>query len=131
EGDKQSRILEAEGQRQSAILAAEGEAQAVRTVAEAESYRLQTVAAGEAEATRQVFQAIHDGDPTSDVLAVRYIEALTQIADGRATKIVVPTEFSGVLGAVTGIAEAMRPIDEPEAESEPELVNEPNDMDSE
>ncbi|MEC7828552.1 MAG: SPFH/Band 7/PHB domain protein, partial [Actinomycetota bacterium] len=93
--------------------------------------RLQTVAAGEAEATRQVFQAIHDGDPTSDVLAVRYLEALTQIADGRATKIVVPTEFSGVLGAVTGIAEAMRPIDEPEAESEPELVNEPKDMDSE
>jgi len=124
EGEKQSLILEAEGQRQSAILAAEGEAQAVRTVAEAESYRLQTVAAGEAEATRQVFQAIHDGDPTSDVLAVRYLEALTQIADGRATKIVVPTEFSGVLGAVTGIAEAMRPIDEPE------LVNESNDMDS-
>lgn len=65
EGDKQSRILEAEGQRQSAILAAEGEAQAVRTVAEAERYRLQTVAEGEAEATRQTFQAIHDGDPTS------------------------------------------------------------------
>ena len=69
---------------------------------------LQKVAEGEAEATRQVFQAIHDGDPTSDVLAVRYLEALAQIADGRATKIVVPTEFSGVLGAVTGIAEAMR-----------------------
>ena len=108
EGDKQSRILEAEGQRQSAILAAEGEAQAVQTVADAESYRLQKVAEGEAEATRQVFQAIHDGDPTSDVLAVRYLEALAQIADGKATKIVVPTEFSGVLGAVTGIAEAMR-----------------------
>ena len=108
EGDKQSRILEAEGQRQSAILAAEGEAQAVQTVADAESYRLQKVAEGEAEATRQVFQAIHDGDPTSDVLAVRYLEALAQIADGRATKIVVTTEFSGVLGAVTGIAEAMR-----------------------
>ena len=88
----------------------------MRTVAEAESYRLQTVAEGEAEATRQVFQAIHDGDPTSDVLAVRYLEALSQIADGRATKIIVPTEFSGVLGAVTGIAEAMRPI----ADGEPE-----------
>ena len=131
EGEKQSQILEAEGQRQSAILAAEGEAQAVRTVAEAESYRLQTVAAGEAEATRQVFQAIHDGDPTSDVLAVRYIEALTQIADGRATKIVVPTEFSGVLGAVTGIAEAMRPIVETDEEPESHPVNESKDMDSE
>ena len=75
--------------------------------------------------------SIHDGDPTSDVLAVRYIEALTQIADGRATKIVVPTEFSGVLGAVTGIAEAMRPIDETQAESEAESVDEPNDIDNE
>jgi regulator of protease activity HflC (stomatin/prohibitin superfamily) len=110
EGEKQSRILDAEGQRQSAILAAEGEAQAVRTVAEAERYRLQTVAEGEAEATRQIFQAIHDGDPTSDLLAVRYLDALAQMADGRATKIIVPTEFSGVLGAVMGIAEAMRPV---------------------
>ena len=120
EGDKQSRILEAEGQRRSAILAAEGEAQAVRTVAEAERYRLQTVAEGEAEATRQIFQAIHDGDPTSDLLAVRYIDALGQIADGRATKIVVPTEFSGVLGAVMGIAEAMRPVVDPDTDTETE-----------
>ena len=129
EGDKQSRILEAEGQRQSAILAAEGEAQALRTVAEAESYQLQTVAAGEAEATRQVFQAIHDGDPTSDVLAVRYIEALTQIADGKATKIIVPTEFSGVLGAVTGIAEAMRPIGDTNAELESSSASEAEESD--
>ena len=128
EGEKQSQILEAEGQRQSAILAAEGEAQALRTVAEAESYRLQTVAEGEAEATRQVFQAIHDGDPTSDVLAVRYLEALSQIADGRATKIIVPTECSGVLGAGTGIAEAMRPIDE--GESGPDRMTSSSDPDS-
>ncbi|MDE0874761.1 MAG: SPFH/Band 7/PHB domain protein [Acidimicrobiales bacterium] len=120
EGDKQSRILEAEGQRRSAILAAEGEAQAVRTVAEAERYRLQTVAEGEAEATRQIFQAIHDGDPTSDLLAVRYIDALGQIADGRATKIVVPTEFSGVLGAVMGIAEAMRPVVDTDTDTDTE-----------
>jgi regulator of protease activity HflC (stomatin/prohibitin superfamily) len=117
EGEKQSRILDAEGQRQSAILAAEGEAQAVRTVAEAERYRLQTVAEGEAEATRQIFQAIHDGDPTADLLAVRYLDALAQMADGRATKIIVPTEFSGVLGAVMGIAEAMRPVVDTETDS--------------
>ena len=89
----------------------------MRTVAEAERYRLQTVAEGEAEATRQIFQAIHDGDPTSDLLAVRYLDALAQIADGRATKIIVPTEFSGVLGAVMGIAEAMRPVVDTETES--------------
>ena len=131
EGDKQSRILEAEGQRQSAILAAEGEAQAVRTVAEAERYRLQTVAEGEAEATRQTFQAIHDGDPTSDLLAVRYLEALAQIADGRATKIVVPTEFSGVLGAVAGIADAMRPVDDAEGDASTPPMVAPEDTDLE
>ena len=131
EGDKQSRILEAEGQRQSAILAAEGEAQAVRTVAEAERYRLQTVAEGEAEATRQTFQAIHDGDPTSDLLAGRYLEALAQIADGRATKIVVPTEFSGVLGAVAGIADAMRPVDDAEGDASTPPMVAPEDTDLE
>ena len=131
EGDKQSRILEAEGQRQSAILAAEGEAQAVRTVAEAERYRLQTVAEGEAEPTRQTFQAIHDGDPTSDLLAVRYLEALAQIADGRATKIVVPTEFSGVLGAVAGIADAMRPVDDAEGDASTPPMVAPEDTDLE
>jgi len=118
EGEKQSRILEAEGQRQSAILQAEGEAEAVRLVAEADRFRLETVAQGEADATRAVFQAIHDGDPSSDLLAVRYLETLAQMADGRATKIVVPTEFAGVLGAVTGIAEAMRTNGEEELAAE-------------
>ena len=111
EGDKQSRILEAEGQRRGAILAAEGQADALRLVADAEQYQLRTVAQGEADATRLIFQAIHDGNPTSDLLAVRYLETLAQMADGRATKIVVPTEFAGVLGAVTGVVEAMRPVD--------------------
>ena len=118
EGEKQSRILEAEGQRQSAILQAEGEAEAVRLVAEADRFRLETVAQGEADATLAVFQAIHDGDPSSDLLAVRYLETLAQMADGRATKIVVPTEFAGVLGAVTGIAEAMRTNGEEELAAE-------------
>jgi len=113
EGEKQARILDAEGQRQSSILAAEGDAQAVRTVAEAERFRQETVALGEAAAIRLVFEAIHDGNPSSDLLAVRYLETLQAMADGQATKIIVPTEFAGVLGAVAGIAEAMRPSDEP------------------
>jgi regulator of protease activity HflC (stomatin/prohibitin superfamily) len=113
EGEKQSRILDAEGLRQSAILAAEGDAQAVRTIAEAERFRQETVALGEAEAIRLVFEGIHDGNPSSDLLAVRYLETLQAMADGQATKIIVPTEFAGVLGAVAGIAEAMKPSDEP------------------
>lgn len=111
EGEKQSAILTAEGLRQSAILTAEGEAQAVRTVAEAEQFRLQTVATGEADAVRAVYQAIHDGEPTQDLLAIKYLEALSAIADGQATKLVVPADFAGVLGAVAGIAEAMKTDD--------------------
>jgi len=108
EGDKQSAILQAEGIKQTQILEAEGEAEAKRTIAEAERFRIEAIAAGEAEATRVVFQAIHEGDPTSDLLAVKYLESLTNMADGQATKIVVPADFAGVLGAVTGIVEAMR-----------------------
>ena len=111
EGEKQAAILSAEGNRQSAILTAEGDAQAVRTVAEAEQFRLQTVATGEADAVRAVYQAIHDGEPTQDLLAIKYLEALTALADGQATKLVVPADFAGVLGAVAGIAEAMRTDD--------------------
>jgi regulator of protease activity HflC (stomatin/prohibitin superfamily) len=108
EGEKQSAILEAEGFRQKQILEAEGEAEAKRTLADAERFRIEAVAAGDAEATRLVFEAIHEGNPTSDLLAVKYLESLTDMANGQATKIVVPADFAGVLGAVTGIAEAMR-----------------------
>ena len=108
EGDKQSAILKAEGVKQSAILSAQGEAEAVRTIAEAERFRLETVALGQAEATRQNLAAIHDGDPTQDVLAIKYLEALAALADGQATKLIVPADFSGILGAVAGICEAMR-----------------------
>jgi regulator of protease activity HflC (stomatin/prohibitin superfamily) len=108
EGDKQSRILEAEGVRESAILEAEGEAQAVRTRAEAERFRLEQVAAGTGEATRLEFLGIHAGAPDSQLLAVKYLEALAQLGDGRATKLIVPADYAGVLGAVLGVAEAMR-----------------------
>ncbi|MCP3939090.1 MAG: SPFH/Band 7/PHB domain protein [Actinomycetia bacterium] len=111
EGEKAAAILSAEGHKRSAILKAEGDAEAVRTVAEAEQFRLQTVAAGEADATRAVYGAIHDGQPTQDLLAIKYLEALHAIADGRATKLVVPADFAGVLGAVAGIAEAMKTDD--------------------
>ncbi len=113
EGDKQSAILKAEGVKQSAILSAQGEAEALRTIAEAERFRLETVALGQAEATRQDLSAIHDGDPTQDVLAIKYLDALAALANGQATKLIVPADFSGVLGAVAGIGEAMRNDDTP------------------
>ncbi len=105
EGLKQARILDAEGNRQKAILDAQGQAEATRQVADAEKYRQLTVAEGQAEAVRSVYAAIHEGNPTPDLLAVKYLEALQGIANGRATKIFLPADMAGVMGSIGGIAE--------------------------
>ncbi len=113
EGDKQAVILASEAVRQQAILEAEGEAEAIRAVADAERYRQLTVAEGEAAAVRSVYGAIHDGDPTPDLLAIKYLEALGTVADGRATKIFLPADMSATLGSLGAIAELFTG-DEPE-----------------
>lgn len=105
ERDRRAIILEAEGDKQSKILRAEGEAAAVKTVAEAEKFRRLTVAAGEAQAVQTVYQAIHEGRPTSDLIAIKYLEALEKISNGQATKIFLPLETSGILGGLAGIKE--------------------------
>jgi regulator of protease activity HflC (stomatin/prohibitin superfamily) len=105
EGQKRSAILKAEGVRESRILEAEGQAEAIKRVADAEKYQKLTVAEGEGAAIERVFGAIHTGDPTPDLIAIRYLEALAQIADGRATKLFLPLETSGVLGSLGAIAE--------------------------
>ncbi len=107
EGEKQSAILQAEGIKARSILEAEGRAEAVRTFAEAEKFRQQAVAEGEADAIRSVYQAIHDGNPSNDLLAIKYLEALQKLGDGQATKIIVPTELSGVAGALAGVTELL------------------------
>ena len=76
EGERQAAILAAEGQKQQQILQAEGQAEATRAIADAERYRQEAVAAGEANATRLVYEAIHEGNPTPDLLAIKYLEAL-------------------------------------------------------
>ncbi|HUW02994.1 MAG TPA: SPFH domain-containing protein [Acidimicrobiales bacterium] len=105
EGQKASAILEAEGVKAQNVLEAEGQAEAVRTVAAAEQFRQTTVAEGEADAIRSVYQAIHDGGPSADLIAIKYLETLQRMADGRSTKIIVPTEMAGLAGSVAGIAE--------------------------
>jgi regulator of protease activity HflC (stomatin/prohibitin superfamily) len=105
EGEKRAQILKAEGVKQSRILEAEGQASAIREVADAERFQLLTVAEGEGQAIERVFAAIHTGDPTPDLIAIKYLEALEGIADGKATKIFLPLETSGVLGAVAAIGE--------------------------
>jgi len=106
EGVRQSAILAAEGKRQADILEAEGEAQAIRNVAEAERFREIAVAEGEAQAILNVFGAIHEGDPTHDLLAVKYLETLQRVADGQATKIFLPMEATGILAGIAAIGDA-------------------------
>jgi regulator of protease activity HflC (stomatin/prohibitin superfamily) len=110
EGEKQAAILSSEGMKQSAILEAQGEVEATRARADAERYRQQTVAEGEADAVRTVYKAIHDGKPTNDLLAVKYLEALQVVANGKATKIFLPTEATALLGALGGMAELLEGV---------------------
>lgn len=111
EGDKQSAIERATGDKQSQILMAEGEATAIQTVADAHKYEKIAVAEGEAQAIASVYGAIHAGDPTNDLIAIKYLETLGAIADGKASKIYLPLEVSGVLGSIGGISDLFRPDD--------------------
>jgi len=108
EGQKRSAILKAEGVKESQVLEAEGEAEAIRRVAEADKYQKLTVAEGEGQAIERVFMAIHNGNPTNDLIAIKYLEALSDIADGQATKVFLPLETSGILGSIAGIGELLK-----------------------
>lgn len=108
ERERRAMILEAEGHKQSTILKAEGDAEAIRKVAEADKYKKLTVAKGEAEAIQTVFGAIHDGRPTNDLIAIKYLESLEKIADGKATKVFLPYEATGILGSIAGIGELLK-----------------------
>lgn len=108
EGIKQSEILRAEGDRQRQILEAQGDAEATMAIADAERYRQITVAEGEARAITTVFDAIHAGDPSPDLLAIKYLESLGTIADGQATKIFLPADFASGLGGLAAVAELFR-----------------------
>lgn len=120
EGEKQAAILSAEGIKQRQILEAEGQAQAIRAVADAEQYRQQVVADGEAAAIRSVYGAIHDGDPTNDLIAIRYLQTLERVADGQATKILLPTELSGIAGSIAAVGELFNSNGDVPATSEPQ-----------
>jgi len=108
EGFRQAEIEKAEGEKRAVVLAAEGKAEAIRQVADAQKYEKLTLAQGEAEAIATVYNAIHAGKPTNDLIAIKYLETLGQMADGKATKIFLPLEASGVLGTLGGMAELLK-----------------------
>ncbi len=116
EAVKQSDILKAEGKKSADILEAEGRAQAIETVAEAEKNKTVLLSEGEAKAINKVFGAIHEGRPTKDILMIKYLEALGKMADGKATKIFMPMEASGVLTGVAAMGEMFRGEGSPPAQ---------------
>lgn len=115
EGEKKSTILVAEGQKESAILEAEAEKQAAILRAEAKKEATIREAEGQAEAILQIQQANADGlrflkgaAPDSSVLQLKALEAFAQAADGKATKIIIPSEIQGVAGLVKSLTEVAR-----------------------
>ncbi|GAB4564079.1 MAG: SPFH domain-containing protein [Anaerolineae bacterium] len=129
EGERQAKILQAEGERQAKILQAEGEAEAVRRVAEAQRYKLEVEAQGQANAIATVFRAIREAQPDDKLIAIQYLDALKAVANGQASKVFLPYEASGVLGALGGIRELFQgepsadgrsPDGRPRADGEPE-----------
>lgn len=107
EREKRAAILESEGDRQSQILSAEGQAEAVKRVADAERYKLEVEATGQGNAITTVFNAIKDAEPDERLIAIQYLETLKIMADGTATKIFLPYEATGVLGALGGVKELL------------------------
>ncbi|HEX5367325.1 MAG TPA: SPFH domain-containing protein [Acidimicrobiales bacterium] len=107
EGDQRAVILRAEGDKQQQILRAEGQATGILRVAEAERFRQEVVAQGEAGAITSVYGAIRSAAPDTALLTIKYLDALRAMADGRATKIVVPTELAGMAGSLAVMTELM------------------------
>jgi len=115
EGEKQSAILVAEGQKASAILKAEAEKAAVILQAEAAKEAQIREAEGEAQAILNVQKATADGlnmiksvNADDPLIKLKSLEALQKVADGQATKIIIPSEIQNLAGLVTSVAELAR-----------------------
>ena len=115
EGQKKSAILIAEGERESAILRADAEKQAAILRAEAEQQAAVLKADGEAQAILAVQKAMADSlemlnqkAPNDQVIKLKAIEAMQKIADGKATKIIIPSQMQGLVGMANGIVEGVK-----------------------
>ncbi len=107
EGFKRAAILKAEGERDSSIAEAEGDKQAKILRAEAEAEAIEKIAVANAGAIKAVFTGIHEGKPNKELIAIRYLETLEKMANSRGSKIFIPYEASGMLGAVASMKEIM------------------------
>ena len=115
ERDRRQAILQAEGQKKSAILIAEGEKESAILRADAEKQAAILKAEGEAEAIRAVQKALADSiemlnekAPNDQVIKLKSIQAMEKVADGKATKIIIPSEMQGLVGLANGIVEGTK-----------------------
>ena len=115
EGQKKSAILIAEGEREAAILRADAEKQAAILKAEAEKQAAILRADGEAQAILAVQQALADSlamlnekAPNDQVVKLKAIQAMEKVADGKATKIIIPSEMQGLVGMASGLVEGIK-----------------------
>ena len=115
EGTKRSQILVAEGEKESAILRADAEKQAAILRAEAEKQAAILRADGEAQAIMAVQKAMADSlallnaqAPNDQVIKLKALEAMQKVADGKATKIIIPSEIQGLAGLAAGLTEAAK-----------------------
>ncbi|MDC7287301.1 SPFH/Band 7/PHB domain protein [Blautia schinkii] len=120
EGEKRSTVLVAEGKKQSVILDAEAEKQAAILRAEAQKERMIREAEGQAAAVLKVQEATAEGlrmikaaGADNSVLTLKSLEALGKVADGKATKIIIPSDIQGIAGLATSLKEIMvdNPVD--------------------
>lgn len=119
EGEKKSTILVAEGKKESAILDAEAEKQAAILRAEAKREATVKEAEGQAEAILKIQQANADGlrflkeaAPNAEVLQIKSLEAFAKAADGKATKIIIPSEIQGIAGLAKSLVEVAADVKE-------------------
>ncbi|MCL2592491.1 MAG: SPFH/Band 7/PHB domain protein [Defluviitaleaceae bacterium] len=115
EGEKESAILRARGERESAILQAEGRKEAIILQAEAERQARVKAAEGEAEAILKIQEAtakgiimINESAPGQGVIAIKSLETFEKVADGQATKIIIPSEIQGLAGLATSVKELLK-----------------------
>jgi regulator of protease activity HflC (stomatin/prohibitin superfamily) len=104
EGKKESMILDAESQKQAKILQAEGDAQSMRNLKSAEADGIKMVREAEMEGLKDLKEAGAD----QSVLTLRYYEALAKVADGQATKIIIPSDMANIASVATSIAEVIK-----------------------
>ena len=107
EGSKAAVILSAEAEKESAIRLAEGDKESRILRAEGEAEAIRRVESAKADGIKSVFDAIKESDPTEQVLAIRSMEAFEKMAEGKSSKLIIPSEAVALLGAFKGLKEVI------------------------